>query len=57
MYEDGSKGSEPHSERDIAEYFCCRNTLLLINLEKLIWIFVLISVYVKLIQKWEVCYK
>ena len=47
-----SKGFKLHPEsKDIAEY-CCGNTLpFLVKLEKLIQIFVLISVYVRLIQK------
>ena len=56
----GSKESRfksfgPYPERRaIAEYFCYGNTLpLLIKLENLIQISVLISVQLKLIQKWE----
>ena len=54
-----SKSSKPHSERRaIAEDFCGSNTLLhLIKLDKLIQIYILISVWMRPIQKYNVCDK
>ena len=55
LYENHSKGSKLHPERGaIAEHFCCSNAPpLFIKLEKLIMIFVLISVQVRPVQNWE----
>ena len=55
-YEGRPKSSKLHTDRrTIAEHFSCDNTLLfLIRLEKLVQIFVLISLQLRSMQRWEV---